>query len=62
MKRITPVPDSPNSPAWRRAVFCDRVCKALIGKRAEIEVASLALGSQAKTRWLPFQGAVYHPK
>jgi hypothetical protein len=45
---------------WR--AYCDRVSKALIGKRAEIEVASLALGSQILAEWLPFLGITYDPK
>jgi hypothetical protein len=45
---------------WR--VFCDRVSKALVGKRAEIEIASLAVGSQVEAEWLPLLGIVYDPK
>jgi Family of unknown function (DUF5335) len=45
---------------WR--VFCDRVSKALVGKRAEIEIASLALGSQVEANWLPLLGIAYDPK
>jgi hypothetical protein len=45
---------------WR--VFCDRVSKALVGKRAEIEIASLALGSQVEAEWLPLLGIAYDPK
>jgi hypothetical protein len=45
---------------WR--VFCDRVSKALVGKRAEIEVASLALGSQVEAKWLPLLGIAYDLK
>ena len=45
---------------WR--VFCDRVSKGLIGKRAEIEIASLALGSQIEAEWLPLLGIAYDPK
>jgi hypothetical protein len=46
--------------AWRG--FCDRISKALVGKRAEIEVASLALGDQVKAEWLPLLGITYDPK
>jgi hypothetical protein len=45
---------------WR--VFCDRMSKALIGKQAEIEIASLALGSQVQGEWLPLIGIAYDPK
>jgi hypothetical protein len=42
--------------------FCDRVSKALIGKRAEIDVASLALGAQIEAEWLPLLGVAYDRK
>jgi Family of unknown function (DUF5335) len=45
---------------WR--VFCDRITKSLVGKRAEIEVASLAVGSQVEAKWLPLLGITYDPK
>lgn len=45
---------------WRG--FCDRLSKALIGMRAEIEVLSLALGVQIEAEWLPLLGVVYDPK
>ena len=45
---------------WRG--FCDRLSKALIGKRAEIEILSLALGDQIEAEWLPLLGIVYDPK
>ena len=45
---------------WR--VFCDRVSKALVGKRAGIEVASLTLGSQVEAQLLPLLGIAYDPK
>jgi hypothetical protein len=45
---------------WR--TFCDRMSKGLIGKQAEIEIASLALGSQVQGEWLPLLGVVYDPK
>jgi hypothetical protein len=40
----------------------DRLSKILMGKRAELEVASLALGDQVEARWLPFLGVTYDPK
>jgi hypothetical protein len=42
--------------------FCDNLSKILTGKRAEIEVESLALGSQVEAEWLPLLGIVYDPK
>lgn len=45
---------------WR--VFFDRVSKGLSGKRAEIEVASLAHGSQVEAEWLALFGVTYDPK
>ena len=45
---------------WR--TFFDQVSKILIGKRAEIEVASLSLGDQIEAEWLPFLGIAYDPK
>jgi Family of unknown function (DUF5335) len=45
---------------WR--AFCDRMSKGLIGKEAEIDIASLALGSQVQDEWLALLGIVYDPK
>jgi hypothetical protein len=42
--------------------FFDQVSKSLVGKRAEIEVASLDLGDQVEARWLPMLGVVYEPR
>jgi hypothetical protein len=42
--------------------FFDRITKGLVGKQAEIEVASLALGDQVEAEWLPLYGIVYDPK
>ena len=36
--------------------FFDRVSKGLVGKEAEIEVASLDLGAQVEAMWLPLIG------
>jgi uncharacterized protein DUF5335 len=44
---------------WRP--FFDRVSKALEGKQAEIEVASLELGDQTQAKSLPLLGIVYDP-
>jgi hypothetical protein len=45
---------------WRR--FFDWVSKGLVGKRAEIEIASLALGDQIEAEWLPLLGITFDPK
>lgn len=45
---------------WR--AFLDRLSKGLVGKRAEIEVASLALGAQIEAEWMPLLGIAYDPK
>jgi hypothetical protein len=45
---------------WRP--FFDGTSKLLEGKRAEIEVASLALGDQIEAEWLPLLGLAYDPK
>jgi uncharacterized protein DUF5335 len=45
---------------WR--AFFDNLSKALQGEEAEIEVASLALGSQVEAEWLPLYGITYDPK
>jgi hypothetical protein len=45
---------------WR--VYFDRMSKTLVGKRAEIEVASLKLGDQIEAEWLPLLGISYDPK
>jgi hypothetical protein len=42
---------------WRR--YCDRVSKAIAGKRVELDVASLALGDHVEARWLPLLGVVF---
>jgi len=46
--------------AWRP--YFDNLSKALGGKRAEIEVDSLPLGSQIEAEWLPLLGISYDPK
>jgi len=45
---------------WRP--YFDSVSKALTGKRAEIEVASLKLGDQVEAEWLPLLGIAYDQK
>jgi Family of unknown function (DUF5335) len=46
----------------RWQIFFDRLSKGLVGARAEIEVASLALGDQIEAEWLPLLGITYDPK
>lgn len=43
-------------------VFFDTVTKTLVGKRAEIEVASLDIGDQIEARWTPLIGITYDHK
>jgi Family of unknown function (DUF5335) len=45
------------SAQWRP--FFDQMSKAVIGKRAEIEVASLDLGDQILAEWVPLLGITY---
>jgi hypothetical protein len=47
-------------PEWQ--AFFDTLSKGLVGMRAEIEVASLALGDQIVAKWLPLLGITYDPK
>jgi hypothetical protein len=42
---------------WRR--FFDRMSKPLLGKWAEVEVASLDLGDQITAEWIPLIGITY---
>jgi hypothetical protein len=42
--------------------YFDAVSKALTSKRVEIEVQSLALGSQIEADWLPLLGITYEPR
>ncbi|WP_255575111.1 DUF5335 domain-containing protein [Caldovatus aquaticus] len=42
--------------------YSDRVSKALVGKRAEVEVVSLDLGHQVQAEWLPIYGITFDPK
>ena len=44
------------------SVYFDLISKALTGKRAEIEGASLKLGDQIEAEWLPLFGISYDPK
>jgi hypothetical protein len=42
--------------------YFDRVSKNIGGRLAEIEVDSLALGSQIQAEWVPFFGITYDKK
>jgi hypothetical protein len=46
--------------AWQP--YFDRVSKTLAGKQAEIEIASLKLGDQVESDWVPLLGIAYDPK
>jgi hypothetical protein len=45
----------------QRQRYFDRMSKALLGKRAEIEVASLERGDQIEAEWVPVLGITYDP-
>jgi hypothetical protein len=42
--------------------FCDGMSQHLLGKRAEIEIASRDIGVQCEVRWLPLIGVAYDRK
>ncbi|MBI1891227.1 MAG: DUF5335 domain-containing protein [Burkholderiales bacterium] len=42
--------------------YFDAMSKTLAGKRAEIAVESLQLGSQIEAEWVPLYGITYDPK
>ena len=42
---------------WRR--YCERVSRAITGRPAELDVASLRLGAHVKVHWSPFLGIVF---
>ena len=58
--RLRTIATKLEKPQW--SVYFDLISKALIGKRAEIEVASLKLGHQIEVEWLPIYGISYDPK
>jgi hypothetical protein len=45
---------------WQR--YFDTLSKVVVGKQAEIEVASLKLGDQVEAEWVQFLGISYDPK
>ena len=49
-----------DKPNWR--AFFDWLSQGLVGARAEIEVASLALGDQIEAAWLPLLGITFDDK
>jgi hypothetical protein len=53
------VPTLLNVPPSEWRTYFDRMSKALLGKRAEIEVASLDLGDQIVAEWVPLLGITY---
>jgi hypothetical protein len=55
---VAELPTVPKS-EWR--AFFDRMSKGLLGKWAEIEVASLDLGDQVLAEWIPLLGISYDP-
>jgi hypothetical protein len=46
--------------AWQ--TYFDRISKLVVGKQAEIEVASLKIGVQIEAKWVPLLGITYDPK
>ena len=42
---------------WRS--YCDRLSKAVAGRRVELDVVSLDLGDRLEARWLPLFGIVF---
>ncbi|HZV67187.1 MAG TPA: DUF5335 domain-containing protein [Telluria sp.] len=46
--------------AWQP--YFDRLSRTMVGKQAEIEVASLKLGDQIEAEWVPLLGIAYDPK
>jgi hypothetical protein len=45
---------------WK--AYFDHLSKNLIGERAEIEIAGLALGDRIEARWVPLIGITYESK
>jgi len=51
-----------NLERFRWQAYFDLISRELLGKRAEIEVASLALGSQVAAEWVAVLGITYEPR
>ncbi|CAN7220267.1 DUF5335 domain-containing protein [Pseudoduganella sp. LjRoot289] len=47
-------------PAWQR--YFDGVARQLEGMSAEIDVESMAIGSQVEAEWVPLLGISYDPR
>lgn len=47
-------------PEWK--AYFDHLSKNLIGERAEVEIAGLALGDRIEARWIPLFGITYESK
>ena len=45
---------------WQQ--YFDTLSKIVVGKQAELEVASLQLGDQCEAEWVQFLGISYDPK
>ena len=45
---------------WRS--YLDQVSKDLVGRRAEIDIMSMKLGSQVQAQWIRLLGITYDPK
>jgi hypothetical protein len=43
-------------------VYFDRMSRAMDGRQAELEVASLDLGDQIEAEWIPLNGITYDKK
>ena len=56
------MPNYLNVPRAEWRAFFDRMSSALLGKWAEIEVASLDLGDQIVAEWVPLLGITYDSK
>ncbi|HYZ30683.1 MAG TPA: DUF5335 family protein [Crenalkalicoccus sp.] len=46
--------------SWKS--YSEWISKLLAGRRAEIEVSALGIGSQIQAEWVPLLGLVYDPK
>jgi hypothetical protein len=45
---------------WRP--YLDQISKELVGRRAEVDVVSLKLGSQVQAQWVQLLGIAYDPR
>jgi hypothetical protein len=49
-----------SKPEWRP--YLDQISKDLAGRRAEVDVMSLKLGSQVQAQWIQLLGIAYDPR